>query len=671
MRSEKREEHPERPQSKEAYLEAFQKEWEQIHEGEPPVLGLKFDDRTKRKDMCEDVKLSNREKGLYLVADGVSTANGWFASREASRIMYEHLGEHLDRAIENNVQEALRAGENPVERITNYVGTQMVAAVAQADSRIQAMGAMNTEFQESGTTLSLAKLVDIPLGNGESIQRLFFTNVGDSRIYIQQKGQQELWQVTRDDSVLESRLERGKITEVEVRAIDQAPDYSRLHPTLQEYAKHRNIVTKAVGDGSAADKLSVSYLDLQPGDRLVIVSDGVSDQMLTNRIAETIRGITDDRQAERNLQDTAFGISEANTEPRSKGDDISALVKTIEGRGPDRSYLSSEHRPTQETKVLPETVRDLRLRHKEAADAVVQIENGLAQLRSDTLLRDRLSLLQQLEKAKQVEASYRYHVQRVQLELYEQQVPPRFHTGEQVQMWREDFDPPSFDRQSWSIGAYDTGTKKYTVYGPGGTRQEISRFKLEADQPELLIRKGDEVPVINQMGILERGYRVVGMDQGNAIMLKETSDNIQRLVLDLNKANESLLGVLGAADRTLDRRELASADYAQAFAQEKQVIERRAQVEQMEARQRALDLAREGGEAVTKLRREIEGYERLLTEHKDLERRRIGGVLSSPDEARRRKLAIHVHGNRQTPPLEQLLQEKKQELIDLERKKQG
>lgn len=318
-------------------MRSFEREWKEVHEGLEPETGLKVKGRVERKEVCEDVKLKNRERGLFLVADGVSTAKGWLAARETARVMYEKLGEELDRGIENNLKEARRAGEQPLERLTKFVALQMIAAVEEADSRIRARG-IDPEFVGSATTLSLAKLVELPDGKGGTIQRLFFVNVGDSRIYIQHKNGR-LRQMTRDDNLLEFRVDIGELTAQEAREIDQAPDPRRLDARLRAHVAQPSIITKSIGGGDATVGLKVRFLDVQPGTRLVIVSDGVSDQLVRPEIQSCLDAHTEDDQAEGALQQAAMERSLDGTHPRAKGDDISALVHTIEARGSDMKRL--------------------------------------------------------------------------------------------------------------------------------------------------------------------------------------------------------------------------------------------------------------------------------------------------------------------------------------------
>lgn len=314
----------------ENYLELFEKWLQEIHEGTFPQKGLKYKGRPEQKEVCEDVAVKNREQGIFLVADGVSKMSGWFASRETAKVVSLLLGEELNRAIANIEEDALIPSKHAraIERMNVYVATQMIAAIEQANTRIKAWGVKEREFKNSATTLSLGKLVTFPDGNGGMIRRLFFTNVGDSRMYIRRRGG-ELKRITRDDNLLEGHVDKGNITSQEADIIDQTPSSSLLNEKLRPYAHARSGITKAIGIGDPTDNLKILYADLEVGDQLVIVSDGISDQMPTKAIQETIDGEIDDTRREEALQRKAFEISFSGTDPLSKPDDISAVVFTV------------------------------------------------------------------------------------------------------------------------------------------------------------------------------------------------------------------------------------------------------------------------------------------------------------------------------------------------------
>jgi len=79
------------------------------------------------------------------------------------------------------------------------------------------------------------------------------THVGDGRVHLVRDG--EVIRLTRDHTMVAALLESGELTEDEARA----------HP-------HRALLNRALVPGVAADETDV---ELQPGDRLVLTTDGV------------------------------------------------------------------------------------------------------------------------------------------------------------------------------------------------------------------------------------------------------------------------------------------------------------------------------------------------------------------------------------------------------------
>ena len=88
-------------------------------------------------------------------------------------------------------------------------------------------------------------------------------HVGDSRVYRMRSG--ELKRITRDDSEVQDMVDRGEIT------LDQA----WTHP-------HKNVITRHLGmptDGTVLIPSVSPRNQLRNGDRFMICSDGVSDQL--------------------------------------------------------------------------------------------------------------------------------------------------------------------------------------------------------------------------------------------------------------------------------------------------------------------------------------------------------------------------------------------------------
>jgi serine/threonine protein phosphatase PrpC len=483
----------------------------------------------------------------------------------------------------------LRDRENPIERITKYVAAQIVIAIGQAHSRIEMMGKKKREFDGSATTLSFAKLMELPDGNGGRLQRLFFANIGDSRIYVQRTGG-VLTQITRDDSQLQQWVNEGELTAAEAELIDQAPDPQLLNPQQKRYNRSRAVITNSVGIGNPTENLKVAYLDLQPGDRFVIVSDGVCDQMPTDVIGSTVGAQSDDGRAETALQQDALNMSREGRHPRAKGDDISALVKTIATRGPDRRYLHPVAQPEQSTNSLKMNLQKMRERREAAQQEVQKVEAQLALLDAQTPGQERLALLLKLEKAKQHVATYAYHLEKTQLDIIDAQTPPRYQTGEQFHMWREDFDPPSFDHQAWTVESYDALNRLYAVRGAGGTIKKISRYELEIKQPGQMFRLEDELSAVNEDGILERGFKVVGIERdGRVTLAKERDGVIKRVVAQAEDVNESFFAQVYVAERSRQRMVQAMEMYHASVKQEKAFLQQRDEVAQREQRQQAFN----------------------------------------------------------------------------------
>lgn len=95
-------------------------------------------------------------------------------------------------------------------------------------------------------------------------------HVGDSRGYLFREG--ELSQLTTDHTFVQSLIDEGRITEEE----------ARTHP-------HRNLILKAL-DGLHEVEPDLFALELVPGDRLFLCSDGACGVLEAGRIADILSG---------------------------------------------------------------------------------------------------------------------------------------------------------------------------------------------------------------------------------------------------------------------------------------------------------------------------------------------------------------------------------------------
>ena len=137
------------------------------------------------------------------------------------------------------------------------------------------------ELRGMGTTLTATGLTVGP--DGRDIMCL--ANVGDSRAYLMSGGQ--VRQVTADHSLAEERVRHGEMTEAE----------AEVHP-------HRHILTRALGVGPEVD-VDLWELHVKSGDRLLLCSDGLTNEVSNEQISQVLHSVKDPRKAARALVDRA------------------------------------------------------------------------------------------------------------------------------------------------------------------------------------------------------------------------------------------------------------------------------------------------------------------------------------------------------------------------------
>lgn len=131
-------------------------------------------------------------------------------------------------------------------------------ALLSAHAAIVACAEVHPEWKGMGATGVLARVLE-----GE----VEISWVGDSRGYLFRSGR--LIQLTRDHSVVETLLQRGELS----------PEEARRHP-------QRNVVTRSLGVG---DPVPGSVRTrLQPGDVLLLCSDGLTDELDDKEIARLL-----------------------------------------------------------------------------------------------------------------------------------------------------------------------------------------------------------------------------------------------------------------------------------------------------------------------------------------------------------------------------------------------
>ena len=130
----------------------------------------------------------------------------------------------------------------------------------QADARIFEEAAGHPDMFGMGTTLTLALAID---------WRLFIAHVGDTRCYLY--SQNQLQQLTQDHTMVADMVRVGEMS---------AKDAAR-HPL-------RHAMTNVVGGNEPGVQGEVHKLDLEPGDILLICSDGLTEMLADEHIAAVI-----------------------------------------------------------------------------------------------------------------------------------------------------------------------------------------------------------------------------------------------------------------------------------------------------------------------------------------------------------------------------------------------
>lgn len=177
---------------------------------------------------------------LFAVADGMG---GHAGGDIASALTVQSLVD-LDRRFDT-VDEAAQAIE---------------LALRRANATLSETVADYPELTGMGTTFSGFLAV------GDSA---VIAHIGDSRIYRWRDG--ELTQLTKDHTFVQRLVDAGRIT----------PEEALVHP-------RRSVIMRVLGDIEANPDIDVFTEQIDPGDRLLICSDGLSGPVGDEAIAKTL-----------------------------------------------------------------------------------------------------------------------------------------------------------------------------------------------------------------------------------------------------------------------------------------------------------------------------------------------------------------------------------------------
>ena len=190
----------------------------------------------------EDSYYVNESKNLYVLADGMG---GHLAGERASKMATEIIGEDF-------------AGERDVTSIDDAIEI-LSSSIRDANKKIYESSQENEDYRGMGTTLSSGLILD---------DVLIYSNIGDSRIY---RINEEMEQITQDDSFVNYLIEIGEITEEE----------AKNHPK-------KNVLTKAMGTTSDIEVI-VNTLNIKDKDVFLFCSDGLTNMVPDEEIFKIVK----------------------------------------------------------------------------------------------------------------------------------------------------------------------------------------------------------------------------------------------------------------------------------------------------------------------------------------------------------------------------------------------
>ena len=227
-----------------------------------------FTDTGRRRKSNEDALLADLDNGVFVVADGVG---GRAAGEVASSITIDAF-----QQAAKDLAAVVRAYAARPEWSTRNAVLELLDSVCQTASR-RVYDEAETHARRGMTTTLVAAVV----GGGSC----FLAHVGDSRAYLVRDGL--IRQLTEDHSMVNELVRSGQMSR------DQA---------LR--SRYRNVITRAIGlyPTVQADLMS---LEILPGDRVLLSSDGLSDMVETTRI-EAVTAENDIETAGRRLIEEAL-----------------------------------------------------------------------------------------------------------------------------------------------------------------------------------------------------------------------------------------------------------------------------------------------------------------------------------------------------------------------------
>jgi protein phosphatase len=244
--------------------------------GEDPelVLNLKIEvagqtDVGRKRSHNEDSFAVIAEHGLYVVADGM----GGHASGEvASRMAIDTLKDFFT----HTAGDPEKTWPYKMDRNKGYEENRLITGIKLSNLRIFQTAKENPNQRGMGTTLAALFVVE---------DGVYVAHVGDSRVYRIREG--KLVQLTEDHSLLNDYKKMKNLSPEEIEAFP-----------------HKNVIVRALGMKDTV-KVDTHFEAPEPGDIILLCSDGLAGPVSDEQILQTVVGSPDLSTATQRLIETA------------------------------------------------------------------------------------------------------------------------------------------------------------------------------------------------------------------------------------------------------------------------------------------------------------------------------------------------------------------------------
>ena len=209
------------------------------------------------RNVNQDNYYTDPDGRFFIVADGMG---GHAGGQEASQLATEAIQAYLEQHWQSQTE-----------------STELLEqALYEANQAILEDQKNHPERSDMGTTAVVVMFRN---------EQPWFTHVGDSRLYRLRSSKLE--QITEDHTWVAKATKAGDIT----------PEQARMHPW-------RHVLSQCLGRRDL-QQVDVQPMDVQPGDRLLLCTDGLTEELTDPLIASDLQPSLRNEEAATNLIEAA------------------------------------------------------------------------------------------------------------------------------------------------------------------------------------------------------------------------------------------------------------------------------------------------------------------------------------------------------------------------------